>query len=142
MPTQAAWADVPLVTGAAILLKAAASLDFRFDELAIAELPRETGGIIAKGQRAVREAVALCRLAAAAADAGRKARCCRARRGACVQRAGFRTASVVVISPFDLPRPFEPALRGSRRWRWAMPVVLETGRARTGQRRLHSREGV
>jgi benzaldehyde dehydrogenase (NAD) len=62
--TQAAWADVPPRDRAAILLKAAALFELHFDELALL-IARETGGIIAKGQHEVREAVVLCRLAAA-----------------------------------------------------------------------------
>lgn len=61
---QAAWAATPPRDRAAILLKAAALFEQHFDELALM-IARETGGIIPKGQHEVREAVVLCRLAAA-----------------------------------------------------------------------------
>ena len=47
-----------------VRLKAAALFEQHFDELALM-IARETGGIIPKGQHEVREAVVLCRLAAA-----------------------------------------------------------------------------
>lgn len=61
---QAAWAATPPRDRAAILLKAAGLFEQHFDELALM-IARETGGIIPKGQHEVREAVVLCRLAAA-----------------------------------------------------------------------------
>ncbi len=61
---QAAWAATPPRDRAAILLRAAALFEQHFDELALL-IARETGGIVPKGQHEVREAVVLCRLAAA-----------------------------------------------------------------------------
>lgn len=61
---QAAWAATAPRDRSAILLKAASLFEQHFDELALL-IARETGGIIPKGQHEVREAVVLCRLAAA-----------------------------------------------------------------------------
>ncbi len=61
---QAAWAATPPRDRSAVMLKAAALFEQHFDELALL-IARETGGIIPKGQHEVREAVVLCRLAAA-----------------------------------------------------------------------------
>jgi benzaldehyde dehydrogenase (NAD) len=61
---QTAWAATPPRDRAAILLRAAALFEQHFDELALL-IARETGGIVPKGQHEVREAVVLCRLAAA-----------------------------------------------------------------------------
>lgn len=60
---QPAWAAASPRDRAAVLLKAAQALQARFDELALA-IARETGGIVAKGQHEVREAIVLCQIAA------------------------------------------------------------------------------
>ncbi len=61
---QPGWAATPPRERAAVLLRAAALFEQHFDALALL-IARETGGLLAKGQHEVREAVVLCRLAAA-----------------------------------------------------------------------------
>ena len=60
---QAAWAAVSPRERAAVFHRAAAILQQHFDELALA-VTRETGAILPKGQHEVREAIALCQIAA------------------------------------------------------------------------------
>jgi benzaldehyde dehydrogenase (NAD) len=61
---QAAWAATGPRERAGVLHRAAALFQRHVDELALA-IARETGGILAKGQHEVKEAVVLCQLAAA-----------------------------------------------------------------------------
>ena len=61
---QSAWAAMPPRERAAVFRKAAAVLERDADELAL-YIARETGGILAKGQHEVREAIILMQLAAA-----------------------------------------------------------------------------
>ncbi|MEK8046286.1 aldehyde dehydrogenase family protein [Ideonella margarita] len=60
---QRAWAATNPRERAAVLLRAAEGLQAHFDELALA-IARETGGILAKGQHEVREAIVICQIAA------------------------------------------------------------------------------
>ena len=61
---QTAWAATPPRERAGVFHRAAALFQQHFDELAL-YVTRETGGILPKGQHEVREAVAICQLAAA-----------------------------------------------------------------------------
>jgi benzaldehyde dehydrogenase (NAD) len=61
---QGEWAATGPRERAAVFHRAAAVLQQHFEELALA-IARETGGILAKGQHEVREAITLCQLAAA-----------------------------------------------------------------------------
>lgn len=60
---QAAWAATPPRERSTVLLRAAQAFQSRFDAHALA-VARETGGILAKGQHEVREAIVLCQIAA------------------------------------------------------------------------------
>jgi benzaldehyde dehydrogenase (NAD) len=60
---QAAWAATGARERASVLRRAAEGLQAHFDELALA-IARETGGILAKGQHEVREAIVICQIAA------------------------------------------------------------------------------
>lgn len=60
---QPGWASLPARERSAVLLRAAQWLQQHADELALA-IARETGGILAKGQREVKEAALLCEIAA------------------------------------------------------------------------------
>jgi len=61
---QPAWAALGPRERAAVFHRAASIFEQHVDELALA-IARETGGIVAKGQHEVREAITLCHLAAA-----------------------------------------------------------------------------
>ena len=61
---QQAWVAVPPREKADILRRAAVLFQQHFDPLAL-YIARETGGILAKGQHEVREAITICNLAAA-----------------------------------------------------------------------------
>lgn len=60
---QPAWAALGPRERAAVFHRASTVFQQHFDELALA-IARETGGILAKGQHEVREAITLCQLAA------------------------------------------------------------------------------